>query len=196
VHNLTFSFVVVDLLVIFFQEALQFKKIIILCYNRYNFMIMNEKVPPLLTWHICCIIVDSFGLVVFTYILHQSKGHWWLSDTLNFAISMILEFKDEINFVTFDNLMEEDGNVVYELSCLASNKKKEVQVLDSFLSFLKNEEKKVHNMLFLMLDPRFKTFHLVSSLIGCEQGKAMLKNMTIFFFSYAFKMLLSFASIG
>jgi hypothetical protein len=33
---------------------------------------------------------------------------------------------DEIDFVTFHNLMEKDGNVVYELSCLASNIKKEV----------------------------------------------------------------------
>jgi len=39
--------------------------------------------------------------------------------------------------------MEEDGNVVHELSCLASNKKKEIiQVLDSFFSFLKIYEKK------------------------------------------------------
>jgi hypothetical protein len=40
---------------------------------------------------------------------------------LNYAISMSLRFKDEIDSTTFDNLMEEDGNVVYELSCLASN---------------------------------------------------------------------------
>ncbi len=33
-------------------------------------------------------------------------------------------------------------------------------------------------MVSLMLDPRFKTLHLVSSLIGHEQGKAILKNMT------------------
>ncbi len=44
---------------------------------------------------------------------------------------MSLKFKDEIDFVTFDNLMEEDGNVVYELACLATNITKEVvQVLD------------------------------------------------------------------
>ncbi len=61
-----------------------------------------------------------------------------LSDALNFAISMSLKFKDEIDFATFDNLMEKDGNVIYELSCLASNIKKDVvQVLDFFLSFLK-----------------------------------------------------------
>jgi hypothetical protein len=34
---------------------------------------------------------------------------------------MILKFKDEIDFVAFDNLMEKYANVVYELSCLASN---------------------------------------------------------------------------
>jgi hypothetical protein len=89
---------------------------------------------------------------------------------------MSLKFKDEIDSTTFDNLMQEDNNVVYELSCLASNIKKEViQVLDFFLSFLKNyEERKAHNMFSLMLDPRFKTFCLMSSLIGHEQGKAIV----------------------
>jgi hypothetical protein len=52
---------------------------------------------------------------------------------------MSLKFKDEMDYATFDNLMkkdENDENVVYELSCLASNIKKEVvHVLDSFLSF-------------------------------------------------------------
>jgi hypothetical protein len=39
----------------------------------------------------------------------------------------------KIDFATFDNLMEDDGNVVYEKSCLASNikLKKEDQVLES-----------------------------------------------------------------
>jgi hypothetical protein len=63
---------------------------------------------------------------------------------------MNLKFRDEIDFATFDNLMEEDGIVAHELSCLASNIKKEIiQVLDSFLSFLKkNEERKAHNIFF------------------------------------------------
>jgi hypothetical protein len=37
---------------------------------------------------------------------------------------MNLKFKDEIDFTTFDNLMEKDENVIYELSCLASHIKK------------------------------------------------------------------------
>ncbi len=84
----------------------------------------NARIPPLLTWHICHIIVDSLGHVVCAYILNQSRGRWLLSDALNFSISMNLKFKGEIDYVTFDNVMEEDGNVVYELSCLASNIKK------------------------------------------------------------------------
>ncbi len=63
---------------------------------------------------------------MFTCILIQSKGHWLLNDALNFAISMSLKFEYESDYVTFDNLMEEDRNVVYELSCLASNIKEEV----------------------------------------------------------------------
>jgi len=54
----------------------------------------------------------------------EVKGHWLLSDALNSTIFMSLKFKDEIDFATFDNLMEKDENVVYELSCLASNIKK------------------------------------------------------------------------
>jgi hypothetical protein len=39
---------------------------------------------------------------------------------------MNLKFRDEIDSTTFNNLMEEDGNVVYELSCLASNTKRKL----------------------------------------------------------------------
>jgi len=39
---------------------------------------------------------------------------------------MSLKFRDEFDYATFDNLMEEDGNVVYELSCLASNIQKKL----------------------------------------------------------------------
>jgi hypothetical protein len=94
---------------------------------------MGARLSPLLTWHICHIIVDYFDLVVPTCILNQSRGHWLLSDALNYAISISLKFKDEIDSTTFDNLMEKDGNVVYELSYLASNIKTIiVHVLDFF----------------------------------------------------------------
>ncbi len=81
-----------------------------------------------LFWHgtLVELLLVFFGHVVFPCILNKSRGHWLLNDALNFAISMSLKFRDEINFTTFENLMEEDGNVVYELSCLISNIKKKV----------------------------------------------------------------------
>jgi hypothetical protein len=58
--------------------------------------------------------------------VNQYRGHWLLSDALNFVISISLKFKNEIDFATFDNLMEEDANVVLELSCLVSNIKRKL----------------------------------------------------------------------
>ncbi len=84
-------------------------------------MRMSARVAPPLTWHICIIIVYSLDPIVFVCSLNHYRGHWLLSDALNYAIFMSLKFRDEIDFATFDNLMEEDGNVVYERSCLASN---------------------------------------------------------------------------
>ncbi len=72
-----------------------------------------------------------------------------LSDALNSTISMSLKFKDEIDFATFDNLMEQDANVVFELSCLASNIKVEVVgFFEFFFPSSRNMKKKSHNMLF------------------------------------------------
>jgi hypothetical protein len=53
--------------------------------------------------------------------------------------------------------MEEESIIVDELTFYAFNIKKEVCiVLISFLSFLRKFEKnKAHNILFLLLDPRF-----------------------------------------
>ncbi len=52
-------------------------------------------------------------------------------------------------------------------------------------------------MLSLMLNPRFKTFHLVCSLVGCEQGKAIVaKYDKLKKNSYVSLVSLSFASFG
>jgi hypothetical protein len=81
--------------------------------------------------------------------VNQYRGHWLLNDALNFVISISLKFKNEIDFTTFDNLMEEDANVVLELSCLVSN----IRVLNCFLSFLKKYEKKSPIYAFLDVKP-------------------------------------------
>jgi hypothetical protein len=56
-------------------------------------------------------------------------------------------------------LLDDDGKVTLELSLLASNIRKEVvDILDSFFTFLRSYEKKIHNMFSLMLNSRFKGF--------------------------------------
>jgi hypothetical protein len=67
-------------------------------------------------------------------------------------------------------LVDDDTWFSLRLTTFVSNIKLEVfGVLAYFLSFLKiYEEKKTHNMLSLMLDPRFKNFRLVSSYVGKE----------------------------
>jgi hypothetical protein len=102
-----------------------------------------------------------------------------LSDAFHFAISMSLKLKEKPkNAPSFQTLMEEDFGVALELICLVSNIRKEVcGVLNIFLSFLKKfDERKTHNMLtIILLDPRFKSFHLVSSFIGCDQGVSIIE---------------------
>ncbi len=53
-----------------------------------------------------------------------------LNDALIFFISMSLKFRDEIDFATFDNWMEEDGIVNIKLYIY-----KVVGILDSLISF-------------------------------------------------------------
>jgi len=53
--------------------------------------------------------------------VNQYKGHWLFSDALNFVISMSLKLKNDIDFATSHNLIEENANVVPKLSCLVSN---------------------------------------------------------------------------
>ncbi len=57
------------------------------------------------------------------------------------------------------------------ISLLPISKRKSVAFWNSFLfKKRKYEERKFHNVLCLMLNPRFNNYHLVSSFIGCEKG--------------------------
>jgi hypothetical protein len=73
--------------------------------------------------------------------------------------------------------MQDDSIIFNELSLLAFNIRNEViNVLDYFLSLLsKYENKKAHNKISLMLDPRFKSFLIVYSFVGKEQGVAFVE---------------------
>ncbi len=73
--------------------------------------------------------------------------------------------------------MDDDSIVVDELVLMAFNIRRKVcGLLDPFLSILtKYKNKNTHNMIYLMLDHRFKNLHIISSFVGCEQGVNLVK---------------------
>jgi hypothetical protein len=81
-----------------------------------------------------------------------------LSDALNLAISTSLKLNKEINHhPILDVLIDDDSSLDIKLGSLARNIKKEVcGVTGSFISLTKYDERRVHNILSLMLDPIFK----------------------------------------
>jgi hypothetical protein len=91
---------------------------------------------------------------------------------------MSLKLKEENQILpSFESLMDDDSIVSDELSLLTSNIRREViNVLDFFLSFLSiYDKRKGHNMIFLMLNPRYKSLHIVLSFVGKVQGVALVE---------------------
>jgi hypothetical protein len=91
---------------------------------------------------------------------------------------MSLKFNEENQVLpSFESLMDDDSIVSDELSLLASNIRKEViNVLACFLSFFKiYDKKKAHNMIFLMLNPWYKSHRVGSSFVGTEQGVVLVE---------------------
>jgi hypothetical protein len=89
-----------------------------------NIVKMTTRVPPPLTLHISCIIVDCFSLIV--CVLNKFKGHWLFSDVLNSTIFMVWNSRMKLNLTSFDNTMDEYENIIFKLTSLASKIKKEV----------------------------------------------------------------------
>jgi len=84
--------------------------------------------------------------------------HW------HFTKRMCLKLKEEVEIPPIlINLIDDDFRVVLELSLLVMG------VLESFLSFVKNDDtKKTYDMFSLMLNPKFKSLHLILFYITYE----------------------------
>ncbi len=67
-------------------------------------------------------------------------------------------------------IIDDDYGLNIEVQTFAKNFKKEViAIVDFFISFLtRYNEKKIYNMLILMLDPRFKSLELIFFFINHE----------------------------
>jgi hypothetical protein len=73
--------------------------------------------------------------IIISYVYNQFRGHWLLSDVVNFAIMISYKLKEQFEIaLTLYQLMDDDFDAVLEM--FTFNIKKEVcDVLDSFLSF-------------------------------------------------------------
>ncbi len=93
------------------------------------------------------------------------------------TITMCIKCREKFtNPLAQINLIDDDYGIAFDLLFYATNIKKEVSsVLTPFFFLKKVWKKKSHNMLYLTLDPRFKSFHLVSSFIGHEKNVSIIE---------------------
>ncbi len=84
----------------------------------------------------------------------------------------MFKIKEEVtNQPSQVNLIDDDFSIILELYLFAFDIKREVcGVLIIKKKKKRFEKRKVHNMLFLMLNLRFKSFHLIFSFIGHGEG--------------------------
>jgi hypothetical protein len=86
---------------------------------------------------------------------------------------MCLKCREYItNPFTQVNLIDDDYGIAFVLSLFITNIHKEVcDVLKNFPSFSrKYKKKKIYNMSCLILDPKFKSLHLIYILLTVKKG--------------------------
>lgn len=157
--------------VILFQEALDYQHALSLCYpHQINDLLF--EVPSLETWAVAKAVTDALTPVLQQCVMHQSKGYWLLSDALATALGLCIQLHKEQIEKGLASPKLEAGNFESELEVLQARMMSEViNVLAPFLSFtVSYSAKHAHNMLALMLDPRYKGLSLVKDYVGRERA--------------------------
>lgn len=114
----------------------------------------------------CEEIVKILSPIIINYVLNQNQRHWFFGDALYFIIFTYHDFHQDLALMVFLNSLV---NLEAYIFLIKSWKKKVLDVLNSFLSFLHCvAKKKGHNMLVLMLDPIFKSMHLLNIYASCD----------------------------
>jgi hypothetical protein len=103
-------------------------------------------------------------------VLHQSKGHWLLSNALTIAITLIVNMEPKLLQLSSPSKVSDPFEV--EILLLHRNMQLEViKVINPFLDFLRSiDARQVHNMIIIMLDTHFKALRIVESLVGCKNA--------------------------
>lgn len=67
-------------------------------------MALQSRVPSPKTWAICDVVVKILSLIMTSYVLNQSCGHYLLGDALQFILTKACEFHDDVNLVVPNNM--------------------------------------------------------------------------------------------
>jgi len=150
-----------------FHQCLACRAIIIMCYG-HQIEALANKIPSMQTWAIVEAICDVLSLVVTTCVVNQHHGYWLLSNVFASTIKLYVRFTKEKLELQVEVDAFEDMDMHPKVKKLGANMREQVAlVLRPFLDFMdcfKHSE--AHNMVVLMLDPRFKDLSLMGNYVG------------------------------
>jgi hypothetical protein len=158
--------------VILLQETVKYWSAINLCYGRQETLELQGCILDAHTWAVCNAITKTIILVVKQCIRNQIQGPWLLFNALNVAFSFNVVMQSEIEQCDIDSNNFVKGDFDFELQTLSMHMMGEVMVvLAPFLAFATTYiTTKAHNMLVLMLDPRFQISRCGEGF--CRKGKS------------------------
>nr|XP_024402695.1 uncharacterized protein LOC112295398 isoform X2 [Physcomitrium patens] len=153
--------------VILCQEALDYQHALSLYYGSQS-NDMYIEVPSVETWAVAKAVTDALTPVLQQCIMNQSKAYWLLSDAIATALSLCIQLHRERlpNRSLADPKLDPSFEAALDVS-LDRMRQEVMNTLAPFLTFtVEYSAKHAHNMLVLMLDPRYKGLSLVKDYVG------------------------------
>ena len=133
--------------------------------------------PTGVTWAVARIVTETLNPVVKQCVLNQTRGYWLLSDALAAALAISVELGAHIDHLSNMNPPLQHGDFDSELEILRGKMSLEAMlVMRPFLLFTQTFMlKKTHNMIVLMVDPRFKGLECVIAYTGVEKARIIVR---------------------
>jgi len=98
--------------VILFQETLEFKHTISLCYGRQTTLALQACMPSPQVWATAQVVANTLGFVVQQRVLNQSRDYWLLSDAFSVTISLVCKLKVDCLTPNANETQDFDGELI------------------------------------------------------------------------------------
>ena len=153
------------------QETQEYATTINICYGRQT-AALQARVPSGLTWAVAKAVTETLRPVMQQCILNQSRGYWLLSDALYAAFHISIHLQNEYDRRLLAVPTLRCGQMDSELQLLYGRMAFEsIEVIKPCLAFAVDfTREKAHNMLSLMLDPRYKGLQVIIDYVGREKA--------------------------